>query len=384
MQLPGFFGARLQPARRFAALRAWLAGRLAEDAAAPQPGHELLPALFDQLPDKLVLLDAEQRILMANTAFSESILGRPPAAAVGLCLPSILRELGASAVQRPGAEPAEALAVVPAPGGAGRAYIVERSAVAGAALLERWRDAPPHATPQHQLPLYGQIALVAQRVASVVHEASNPLQNVRSCLDLSRESGDLAGAAEYLALASSELDRVPEILGRLRAIYRPPQLRWEPTDLNKLIVVLHHLVARQLAARDVEIQLDLAPDLPPLPAQPEPLRQVLLNLLLNAQQAMPAGGRIRIATARDAARQACVIRVADTGTGIAPEQLARIFEPRASAYAPGPGLYLSKRVIEQHHGSIDVSSTLGIGTTVLISLPWPKEKYDEQSNRADS
>ena len=168
------------------------------------------------------------------------------------------------------------------------------------------------------------------------------------------------------------------ILNRLRDLYRPPQLVWELVDLNKLAVAVRHLTARQLASHGVELQIELAPELPPVRAQADPLRQVLLNLLLNAQQAMPSGGTIAISTLAGQGEPGCSLRVSDTGAGIAPERLAQIFDPFASSKPQGLGLglYISRQVVEQHGGSITIASTLGAGTTVTVWLPYREEISD--------
>jgi PAS domain S-box-containing protein len=356
-----------------------------ERTAELEQSRDLLRIIFDQLPDGLVLLDDQQRVLMANQAFCASVLGRAPAQVLGLRYPALVADLRQRQAFR--REPAAAgrpswRASLRAGQGRARWYAVDRYAArtrAGAGTIERWRDVTREQELHQRLLQHEQLASMARLAASVVHEVGNPLQSVRSCLDLCREDRALAdGTAEYLALADSELERMSGILNRLRDLYRPPQLVWELVDLNKLAVAVRHLTARQLASHGVELQIELAPELPPVRAQADPLRQVLLNLLLNAQQAMPSGGTIAISTLAGQGEPGCSLRVSDTGAGIAPERLAQIFDPFASSKPQGLGLglYISRQVVEQHGGSITIASTLGAGTTVTVWLPYREEISD--------
>lgn len=197
------------------------------DAAAR--GSELLHTIFDHLPDGLVLLDGEGRILIANEPFCEDVLGILPRAAIGQQYDAILQEL----------ERCGQLAIEPHPcvalarrarcttGAQQRWYQIDRYAAESGAgmqqLIERWRDTTRQEQQRHELQHDEQLTTIARLAASVVHEIGNPLQSVRSCIDLSREDTTLAPpTAEYLELAGSELTAMAQILGRLRDLYRLP------------------------------------------------------------------------------------------------------------------------------------------------------------------
>lgn len=347
--------------------------------------QDLLRTVFDHLPDGLVLMDAREQVLTANDVFCEDVLGQQPQAVIGQPYQALVDQLasgcGLTIEQAPGpGVPGRARCVDTS--GQQRWYEIDRYAVAsnGAGpnqVIERWRDVSRQEAVHRQLLLHEQLTSMARLAASVVHEVGNPLQSVRSCLDLCHEDPALSpGTAEYVELARSELKRMARILARLRDLYRPPQPSWEWMDLNKLILTMRHIIAPQFAQRRVAIELDLAPDLPAIKAQPDALRQVLLNLALNAQEAMPEGGRLRISTFLDADQ--CCLTVGDTGVGIDAEQLGRIFEPFHSgrAHGLGLGLYLSKQIIRQHQGDIEITSVVGVGTTVRVALPL-REMKDE-------
>jgi signal transduction histidine kinase len=185
--------------------------------------------IFDHLPDGLVLLDAAGRILIANEAFCEDVLNIPPRAAIGQPYAQMLHELEQS--QQITIEPhpsIPALRRARCCGGDDRQrwYEIDRYAMAAGEdaeqVIERWRDITRQEEQRRELLHDEQQTTIARMAATVVHEIGNPLQSVRSCIDLSREDRTLAQpTAEYLELASSELRRMSQILGRLRNLYRP-------------------------------------------------------------------------------------------------------------------------------------------------------------------
>jgi GAF domain-containing protein len=179
--------------------------------------------IFDHLPDGLVLIEAEGRILTANDVFCEDVLGVLPRAVVGQRYSTIIEELerDAQITIEPHPSIPSARRARCAADGRPRWYEIDRYVVGSGdgaeQVIERWRDI----TRQEEQPRDQPIATMARLAASVVHEIGNPLQSLRSCIDLSREDTTLAApTAEYLELASSELKRMSEILGRLRDLQR--------------------------------------------------------------------------------------------------------------------------------------------------------------------
>jgi PAS domain-containing protein len=186
--------------------------------------------IFDHLPDGLVLIDTAGRILIANDAFCEDVLGILPRAAIGRHYAAIIQDLEHGA--QISIEPHPSVPAVRRARCAGgderqRWYDIDRYIVAaddsGEQVIERWRDITRQEEQHRELLCNDQLTTMARLAANVVHEIGNPLQSVRSCIDLSREDATLATpTAEYLELASSELRRMSHILSQLRDLYRLP------------------------------------------------------------------------------------------------------------------------------------------------------------------
>jgi signal transduction histidine kinase len=152
-----------------------------------------------------------------------------------------------------------------------------------------------------------------------------------------------------------------------------------PGDLNALVLNAVGPVRELTVETHVAIHLDLAPDLPQIPLDAVQMRQVFLNIFHNALHAMPTGGDLRIKTAVE---DPCImIEITDTGTGIAPEHLGRIFHPffTTKTYGTGLGLAISQRIVDDHRGKITVQSRLDEGTTVVVCLPICKNSLYDSS-----
>jgi PAS domain S-box-containing protein len=230
-----FEGVAAQAGVALSAARAGLEGQRRSEPARPldQPrthSRDPLHIIFDHLPDGLVLIDGAGRILIANDAFCEDVLGMPPRAAIGRQYAAIIQDLeqGAQiAIEPHPSIPAVRRARCAAGDERQRWYDIDRYSVAsddGAEqVIERWRDITRQEEQQRALLHDEQLATIARLAANVVHEIGNPLQSVRSCIDLSREDRALAVPTnEYLELASSELRRMSQILSQLRDLYRLP------------------------------------------------------------------------------------------------------------------------------------------------------------------
>lgn len=235
----------------------------------------------------------------------------------------------------------------------------------------------------HLLIQVEKMAALGRLIASIAHEINNPLQAIQGCLMLAQEmlaTGEPRDEVEsYLSLASGEIDRIADIMRRLREFYRPSPTSMQMTDVHTVIDGVLLLCHQKLQESRVRVERDLAPDLPLIQVNPAQLRQVVLNLLLNAVEAMPQGGIIRIRTARgqiqadaDAPpRPAVRIEFSDTGVGMPPEVAARAFEPFFTTKPGGSGLGLpvSYAIVTAHHGQISLSTQEGMGTTLTILLP---------------
>jgi len=139
--------------------------------------------------------------------------------------------------------------------------------------------------------------------------------------------------------------------------------------LADVIEAAQRLTATYVRGGDIALQTDIQPDLPDLVADPDQLEQVFVNLILNACRAMPDGGRVTIRARADG--QHVYAEVADSGVGIAPDELHHIFDPFYSGFRHGAGLGLTicQRIVEAHGGRIDVQSSPGQGSTFRVELP---------------
>jgi len=231
-------------------------------------------------------------------------------------------------------------------------------------------------TAQAQLLQSAKLAAVGELAASVAHEINNPLYAARNSLYLVEQ--DLPPGApqhQFLEIAQGELGRIARIITRMRDFYRPARAELEPTTINDMLMATIELIQTHLRHGLVSVTTDLADDLPQVIAHTDQIRQVFLNLMLNACDAMPNGGTLRITShARPANADqpaGIVVQIADTGVGIAPEHRKHLFEPfyTTKAQGTGLGLAISAHIITQHGGQIEVASEVGVGTTFTVRLP---------------
>jgi PAS domain S-box-containing protein len=222
------------------------------------------------------------------------------------------------------------------------------------------------------------LAATGRLAASIAHEINNPLEAVQNSLYLlSRAVPEGAPERSFLDIATRETQRMSRILRQMLGFYRPTT-SMGPTDVNALVLEAEVLVTKRLRENGVRIDKELVPDLPIIRASADQLKQVLLNLFLNATEAMPKGGRLIVTTLVGGgeldAHSTDVVRidVRDTGTGISEEAVARIFEPFFSTKmekGTGLGLWVSHGIVQAHGGTLKVRSRSGQGTTFTITLP---------------
>ena len=218
-------------------------------------------------------------------------------------------------------------------------------------------------------------ALIGTLASGLAHEIRNPLGTISMNLQLLQEdwadpvSDRETKSARKIAVLLKEVRHLENILNEFLKFAAKPRLKLERVSLNKLADDLLDFIAPQAARARVKILRHLSPAAPPVQADPERLRQALLNLLLNALQAMPDGGDLDVTT--EPAPGMCRVRVRDTGVGIAPEHLEQIFNLYFSTKPAGTGLGLpmARKIIEEHRGAISVESEPGKGTVFTIDVP---------------
>jgi two-component system NtrC family sensor kinase len=225
---------------------------------------------------------------------------------------------------------------------------------------------------QAQLVQAEKMAAIGRLAASVAHEINNPLQAIHNSLHLSlHERLDGDKRLEYLGMAQTEVQRLIEIVQRMLDFYRPSRGGVVPTDINSVVENVLALAHKRLQHSDIRVQTDLSPTLPLVPMVSDQITQVGLNVVINAVDAMPSGGDLRLETKLSEDGEWVLIRFHDTGPGMLPEEIANLFEPFYTTKSDGTGLGLaiSYGIIERHGGEIEVSSQPGEGATFVIKLP---------------
>ena len=213
-----------------------------------------------------------------------------------------------------------------------------------------------------------QLAAVGQLAAGVGHEIRNPLTSVKLLVQAGLEDG--AGlAADDLRMIEAEVRRVEGSLRTFLDFARPPQAERRPTDLGAVVRGVADLLRGRAEKQRVAVRVDLPADPLTLTADPDQLRQVLVNLGLNALDAMPAGGALAFTARAGPGRVG--VEVADTGPGIPKGMLPRLLEPFASSKETGLGLGLviSRRIVEDHGGTLAAANRPGGGATFFVTLP---------------
>jgi len=234
------------------------------------------------------------------------------------------------------------------------------------------------AATQRQLFQSEKLAALGKLSAGIAHEIRNPLTSIKILIhSLVDEMATDASREKDLAVIETEIERVNKIIKQFLDFARPRPPSLERMDVHKVLEETLALVIYEMEAQGVSLGTEFAPDLPPVPMDREQMKQVFLNLMLNAIQAMEQGGKLKVATTlkRQSAdrRDGPLVEIAfqDSGKGIPEEIKGRIFEPFFSTKEEGIGLGLpiAQRIVEEHGGEIRLESTLGKGTTFFLTLP---------------
>jgi signal transduction histidine kinase len=226
-------------------------------------------------------------------------------------------------------------------------------------------------TAQAQLIRTEKLAALGRLAAGIAHEVNNPLQPILNCLDMAIEDTETGNTVdtEVLRVAEKEVQRIKTIVSRLLDFARPNTKDSTEVDLHELIHEVVVLTAKQLERMRVRIETRLRP-VDPLEGSPTQLKQVLLNLVLNAAEAMPGGGELLVEVYGD--ESGATLAVTDTGIGMDSNTVARIFDPFFSTKDEGSGLGLavSYGIVQGHGGDIHVESHPGKGSRFAVWLPY--------------
>ncbi|MDQ0917269.1 PAS domain-containing sensor histidine kinase [Paenibacillus sp. V4I5] len=216
------------------------------------------------------------------------------------------------------------------------------------------------------------LSVVGQLAAGVAHEIRNPLTSLRGFVQLLQTKMD--NYDEYFQIMLAELDRINYIVSEFLVIAKPQAVSFEMKDLRKILQDVISLLDTQAILSDVQIHTTFDSDIPLINCEENQLKQVVINILKNAIEAMTDGGTIEILMKVD--DDTIVIRFIDQGCGISEERIAMLGEPFYTTKEKGTGLGLmvSQKIIEAHHGSLHIKSQIGIGTTVDLILPLDPNK----------
>jgi two-component system sensor histidine kinase HydH len=223
------------------------------------------------------------------------------------------------------------------------------------------------------------LASLGSLAAGVAHEIRNPLSSVKGFATYFREKlKDSPQDRDTATTMIQEVERLDRVIGQLLEFARPSTLKIKPVRVTDLIRHSLKLIEGDARTKGVEVKTDLPANLPQALVDADRMNQVLLNLYLNAIQAMDGGGVLQITVSRDDSRKLTTITVSDNGRGIEAADQERIFDPYFTTKSDGTGLGLAivHKILDAHGGSIKVRSQKGAGTTVTMTLPDGEEERD--------
>ena len=224
------------------------------------------------------------------------------------------------------------------------------------------------------------LASMGRVIASIAHEIRNPLSSIKGLAKYFAERTPPGGESHQLAqVMAKEADRLNRVVSELLELVRPAHLNYQPVDINALIHHSLQLVSQDAQSRGIALQFTPRPELSTINADADRLNQVLLNLYLNAMQAIGRDGVIHV-SASEADRRRMKIVVKDSGKGMSDEELQAIFTPYFTTKADGTGLGLAvvQNIIEQHGGTIRAESQPGAGAIFTLWLPLDAQRREDE------
>jgi two-component system, NtrC family, sensor kinase len=216
------------------------------------------------------------------------------------------------------------------------------------------------------------LAAIGRLASGVAHELNNPINGVRNCIYAIRhDPGNAEKHAAYLQMMDQGMEQAASVITKLLGFARKQEPARAPVSLNTVVRTVARLLAFDIERKAVTLESDLPEDLPAVDGDSQLLQEVIMNLLLNAIDAVEAGGHIRVCTR--AAAGTVTVEVADDGRGIEPADRPHIFDPffttKPTGQGTGLGLSVSLGIVQAHGGSIAVASEPGAGATFTVTLP---------------
>lgn len=218
------------------------------------------------------------------------------------------------------------------------------------------------------------LASIGQLAAGVAHEINNPLGVIKCYANLiRRQLSSESAVLSDVEVIQRHTDHCKSVVEALLSFARVSEPRKMPVDLNACIEEVLAMIMSQAGKGNVEVEKDLCPDLPAVVSDLQQMKQVFMNLILNALQAMPEGGRLTLTSRVDADQRHVEVKVADTGRGIGEKNIDRIFDPffttKEEGKGTGLGLSVSYGIVCRHGGEISVESRPGRGAAFFVYLP---------------
>jgi|GEM_PF-624069 len=363
-----------------------------------QRSRDLLHTIFDGIPGGLLLVDADARVLAVNRAYAR-LLDQEPEALIAQDYQQIWSAPWAQGacrlVQRciAGGQPIYQRDQIKHPRHSpivlDHYLFPVRDATSGIIqVIEYLEDVTERLALERALTQNEQLMALGKLAATVAHEVNTPLLAIRGCLGLlANAQVDPTARAEYFAMAESELDRAAGIIRVMLDFYQSNGNEQRSTDVNVLIERVAQLIKGECTRRNIEVLLCLAPALPAIPVIPDRLKQVILNLTLNALEVLADEGQLilrtflheeprhasgeQLAAASDETGSFVVIEVEDTGSGVPDLLHEQIFDAFVTTKSDGSGLGLAvcRTIVQDQGGTISVENVAGSGARFTVTFP---------------
>jgi signal transduction histidine kinase len=356
-----------------------VSARLSADRAHSASHSDLAPAM-DQMEDAIAIVDRKGVLLFANKAMRETLpenaLNRPLEDALPDEHPYRKIVEDARTAHQPRG-PLVAMLTQPSPGE--RMIVatpIEMSDKRILAVILISRNLEYLSQVQSTVSYSRKLAALSRLSAGVAHEVKNPLNATVIHLELlkeqlsARSSGAPASALDHVAIIAAQMRRLDEVVQGFLRFIRPEDLKLDRVQPGVLIEAIRPIVSAEAERHGIELRIEIGNWLPDVRVDSGMMQQALLNLALNACQAMPNGGRLRLSAAVASGKRVEIV-CEDNGPGIKPEHLDRIFDLYFTTKEKGSGIGLSMvyRAVQLHDGEIQVQSIPGRGTTFRVLLP---------------
>jgi len=339
---------------------------------------EMLESLIEHSVDGICVTDMEGTVLRVNPAFVE-LYGWAEQELVGIHMPIFPEQMKAEFIQirrqlesgipivnaetirqrKDGTLLHVSLTISPIKDANGR--IVAMTGIT--------RDITESKRTEEFLRKSDKLNVVGQLAAGLAHEIRNPLTSLKGFVQFMQSGG--REKPEYFDIMLSELDRISGIINEFLFIAKPQDTGFQFNELPKILLHVATLLDSEAAMCNVQIVMETDGTIPPILCSEIQIKQVFLNMVKNAIEAMPGGGIVRISAINDSERDRVFVRIADQGGGIPENQIHRLGDPFYTTKEKGTGLGLMMcyKMVEAHQGSISINSAVGNGTTIEVMLP---------------